>query len=86
MADLRITLPELDDPRWRKLLLSESPPVFRQLVAQLMFSRLKMTLKADPSEAALKAAVVAMRDFFLKNQIKIQDDFSLLIRYMESSK
>lgn len=78
-------LPETSDPRWRKILLSENTPLFNHLTTQLMFSRVKMTLRLDSSAPSLVAAIQTVRSYFAKNSIKVPDDLKSLLDEMEKS-
>lgn len=79
-----IQLPPTDDPRWRRLLLAEQTPAFRHLVSQLMFSRVRLMLQADPSEASIAAATITTREFFQRQQHRVQDDAQMLLQALES--
>ncbi|HRK08765.1 MAG TPA: hypothetical protein PLZ57_13435 [Pseudobdellovibrionaceae bacterium] len=80
----QLQLPPTDDPRWRRLLLADQPPAFRHLVSQLMFSRVRLMLQADPSEASIAAAAVTTREFFQRQQHRVQEDVQMLLQALES--
>lgn len=76
-------IPEIADPRWRRILLSDATPKFSHLTTQLMYSRVRMILKMDPSPSSLTAAIQTVREYFVKNSSKVQIDLQSLIQEME---
>ncbi|WP_339107969.1 hypothetical protein [Thioclava sp. GXIMD4216] len=64
-------IPDTNDPRWKRVLTSESDLSATSLATRLMVSRLRREVAASP--AALAAKIGELRDFVAKNPFATAD-------------
>lgn len=73
-------IPEAVDPRWKKFVLSDAQIEFKNLVTQLMYSRLRLMLQSDKSEPAVRAAIEMVHKFFATNHKVTYEDLEIALR------
>ena len=69
-----VRVPPTTDPRWSALVSNGTTLHLKVLALQLMLTRVKWQVKADPSPATLKKKVDELAEFFAKNSRKLEAD------------
>lgn len=64
-------IPDLSDPRWRRVLTSESDLGAASLATRILVARLRREVRAQP--ASLAAKIDELRAFLLKNSFAVKD-------------
>ena len=64
-------IPDATDPRWSRVLTSESDLTAASLATRILISRLRREVKAAPATQAAKIA--ELRDFVAKNAFAVAD-------------
>jgi hypothetical protein len=68
-------IPNSDDPRWRRALLSQSDVAAASLATKILISRLRQDVKTRPAE--IQSKINELRAFFEKHAFA-QKDLALL--------
>lgn len=64
-------IPDLADPRWKRVLTTDSDLAAVSLATRILVARLRRDAKAGPD--ALAAAIRDLRNFFTKNSFALAD-------------
>ena len=64
-------IPEANDPRWSRVLTSQSDLSATSLATRILISRLRREVAAAP--ATLAAKISELRDFVMKNAFAVAD-------------